>query len=76
MEDLKKQMLEMQMEIDILKETIHVFTKNRYGYRRIHALLKREDMIVSEKIVRRIMHEEKLVVKVKRTLNIIHMQAK
>lgn len=28
--------------------------KNRYGYRRIHALLKREDTIVSEKIVRRI----------------------
>ena len=30
--------------------------KNRYGYRRIHALLKREDTIVSEKIVRRIMY--------------------
>lgn len=41
--------------------------KNRYGYRRIHALLKREDIIVSEKIVRRIMREENLVVKVKRT---------
>lgn len=134
--ELKMQMLEMQMEIDILKETINVlkkdpgidqaalsnrekaviidalktkyslprlleklklskssyyyqekvisqpdkyfsvririrelFTenKNRYGYRRIHAMLKREDFIVSEKIVRRIMHEENLVVKVKRT---------
>ena len=41
--------------------------RNRYGYRRIHALLKREDIIVSEKIVRRIMQEENLVVKVKRT---------
>ena len=136
MEELKKQMLEMQMEIDILKETINVlkkdpgidqtalsnrekaviidtlktkysllfllkklqlskssyyyqkkvlfqpdkyislririkelFTqnKNRYGYRRIHALLKREGIIVSEKIVRQIMKEEHLVVKVKRT---------
>lgn len=134
--ELKKQMLEMQMEIDILKETINVlkkdpgidqtalsnrekaviidalkakyslpqlleklnlskssyyyqekvlsqpdkyfslririkelFTenKNRYGYRRIHALLKREGTIVSEKIVRRIMYEENLEVKVKRT---------
>lgn len=136
MVELMNQMLEMQMEIDILKETINVlkkdpgidqtalsnrekaviidalktkyslprllekldlskssyyyqekvmsqpdkyfslririrelFTenKNRYGYRRIHALLKREDTIVSEKIVRRIMNEENLVVKVKRT---------
>ena len=136
MAELKNQMLEMQMEIDILKETINVlkkdpgidqtalsnrekaviidalktkyslprllekldlskssyyyqekvmsqpdkyfslririrelFTenKNRYGYRRIHVLLKREDTIVSEKIVRRIMNEENLVVKVKRT---------
>ena len=136
MEELKKQMLEMRMEIDILKETINVlkkdpgidqtalsnrekaviidalktkysllfllkklqlskssyyyqkkvlfqpdkyislririkelFTqnKNRYVYRRIHALLKREGIIVSEKIVRQIMKEEHLVVKVKRT---------
>lgn len=46
-----------------------LFTENRkrYGYRRIHALLKRENTIVSEKIVRRIMYEESLVVKVKRT---------
>lgn len=41
--------------------------KNRYGYRRIHALLKREGVIVSEKIVCRIMQEENLVVKVKKT---------
>lgn len=41
--------------------------RNRYGCRRIHALLKREDIIVSEKIVRRIMHKENLEVKVKRT---------
>lgn len=134
--ELKAQMLEMQMEIDILKETINVlkkdpgidqtalnnrekaviidalkskyslpkllnklniskssyyyqekalsqsdkyfslrlrikelFTENkrRYGYRRIHALLKREGIIVSEKIVRRIMRDECLVVKIKKT---------
>ncbi|MBO5199194.1 MAG: transposase [Lachnospiraceae bacterium] len=33
-------------------------TKNRYGYRKIHAWLKREGIIVSEKIVCRIMWEE------------------
>lgn len=41
--------------------------KNRYGYRRIHTLLKRENLIVSEKIVFRIIVEEDLVIKVKRT---------
>lgn len=41
--------------------------KERYGYRRIHALLKREDIIISEKIVRRIMREELLFVKIKKT---------
>lgn len=40
--------------------------KNRYGYRRVHTLLKREDTIVSEKIVCRIMYKENLVIKVKR----------
>ena len=34
----------------------------RYGYRRIHVLLKRENITVSEKVVRRIMQEENLVV--------------
>ena len=42
-------------------------TKNRYGYRRIHALLKWENINSSEKIVRRIMREEHLYVKIKRT---------
>jgi putative transposase len=41
-----------------------LFEKNgrRYGYRRIHALLRRENIRVSEKIVRRIMLESNLVV--------------
>jgi putative transposase len=36
--------------------------KKRYGYRRIHVVLQREGRTVSEKIVRRIMAEEKLIV--------------
>ncbi|WP_242949124.1 IS3 family transposase [Acetitomaculum ruminis] len=53
-----------------LRETIkNLFNENkaRYGYRRIHALLKRKGIIVSKKIVRRIMKEEELIVKIKKT---------
>ncbi len=132
---LKAQMIDMQMEIDILKETINVLKKdpgvnqealsnrekaviidalkNKYslpklcwklcisrssyyyqekaiqaedkyrdirikicelfrnnydafGYRKIYALLKREGITLSEKVVRRIMREEGLIVKVHR----------
>lgn len=135
LDDIKSQMLDMQMEIDILKETINVLKKDpgidqtalknrekvaiidalkeqssllalldkldlskssyyyqvkilngpdkyellrskvkllfeenkkRYGYRRIYGLLKKEGIAVSEKIVRRIMKEEGLVVRIKR----------
>ncbi len=41
--------------------------KHRCGYRRIKALLRRKGIILSEKIVRRIMKEECLVVKIKKT---------
>lgn len=34
----------------------------RYGYRRIHCLLRKENIIVSEKVVRRIMKEDDLIV--------------
>ncbi len=130
-EDLKAQMVEMQMEIDVLKETIEVLKKDpgvnmeslknkektvvvdalrekyplsrlldvlhlskssyyyqksienqtdkyicirkriieifhennkRYGYRRIYGILLKEGIIVSEKVIRRIMKEENLVV--------------
>ncbi len=40
--------------------------KQRYGYRRIYGLLKREELTVSEKVVRRIMREEGLIVSCKR----------
>jgi len=35
---------------------------NRYGYRRIHSSLKSEEITVSEKVIRRIMQEDKLIV--------------
>lgn len=49
-----------------IKERIKIlFFENhkRYGYRRIHLLLKREGIIISEKIVRSIMKEENLIVR-------------
>ena len=44
------------------------FLENRqcYGYRRIHMLLRQQDIVVSEKVVRRIMKEEGLAIKVPR----------
>lgn len=135
-EDLKAQLIDMQMEIDILKETINVLKKDpgvdqtalknrekaviigalknkyslpallnkldmpkssyfyqvkvlcgrdkyeelrrririlfeenkeRYGYRRIKILLKNQGIIVSEKVVRRIMKEDGLTVKLRKS---------
>ena len=40
--------------------------KQRYGYRRIHGLLRRENITVSEKVIRQIMREEGLIVILKR----------
>ncbi len=39
--------------------------KQRYGYRRTHSLLKRDGIVISEKVIRRIMTEERLFVEVK-----------
>lgn len=135
-DDLKEQLMEMQLEIDILKETINVLKKDpgvdqtalknrekaviigalknkyalpvlldklsmarssyfyqikamsstekyhelrskireifdenkeRFGYRRIHAILKSQGTIVSEKVIRRIMREESLTVRIRKT---------
>lgn len=38
----------------------------RYGYRRIHGFLKRENITVSEKVIRQIMREDGLAVNIKR----------
>ena len=43
-------------------QTLFLENHRRYGYRRIHALLAREKLRVSEKIVRRLMKELDLVV--------------
>jgi putative transposase len=45
-------------------EIKEVFAENRscYGYRRVHAVIKSKGTIVSEKVVRRIMKEEQLIV--------------
>ena len=37
-------------------------SSSRYGYRRIHSSLKAEDITISEKVIRRIMLEDKLIV--------------
>lgn len=34
-----------------------------YGYRRLHAMLRGNNRVISEKVVRRLMAEEQLVVK-------------
>ena len=49
----------------IRKKISVLFRENngRYGYRRIHALLSREGHAISEKVVRRIMAEDGLVVR-------------
>ena len=58
-------------KIDKYAETrcriIAIFNENKncYGYRRVHAVIQKENRIVSEKIVRRIMREENLVAVVK-----------
>lgn len=49
---------ELRNAIKIVFET----NKSRYGYRRIHCLLKTKGIIISEKVVRRIMKEEQLFV--------------
>lgn len=41
-------------------------SKSRYGYRRVHGVIKSQGITVSEKVVRRIMGEEKLVVPYKK----------
>lgn len=49
----------------IRERIIKLFHENRdcYGYRKIHGQLKKEGIVISEKIIRRIMKEEGLIVK-------------
>lgn len=50
------------------QEVVRIFTENRsrYGYRRIHAELKKIGIKISEKVVRRVMIEENLEVKIRK----------
>ena len=41
---------------------IYHMNHGRYGYRRIHSSLKTENITISEKVIRRIMQEDKLIV--------------
>lgn len=51
--------------LDLRKKIIQLFHDNRNicGYRKIHILLRKEGIVVSEKVIRRIMKQESLVVK-------------
>lgn len=53
---------------EIKVKIIELFKENmeRYGYRRINTLLRKENIIISEKIVRQIMRENNLLVKVRK----------
>lgn len=53
---------------DLRERVRAAFTQaqGRYGYRRIHAVVTRDGETISEKVVRRIMHEENLIVAVVR----------
>lgn len=50
--------------LELRKKIIQLFHNNRdiFGYRKIHMLLRNEGTIVSEKVVRRIMKQETLIV--------------
>ncbi|HBC31655.1 MAG TPA: hypothetical protein DC024_10495 [Clostridiales bacterium] len=49
-------------------EVKKIFTEShsRYGYRRVHAVNKRNGKIISEKVIRRIRKEEQLAVPYKK----------
>lgn len=53
---------------DIRQRIREIFEENkgRYGYRRIYGVLKKEGIVISEKVVRRIMQEEGLSVRVRK----------
>lgn len=59
----KKQLALPDKYEDVRAKIIDVFEKNnrRYGYRRIHASLKNNGIVLSEKVIRRIMREENLI---------------
>ena len=55
---------------DMRTEVKNIFSENkrRYGYRRVHTEIKKTGVVVSEKVVRKIMKEEQLEVPCKKNL--------
>lgn len=53
-------------ELRLQLATIFKDNYEAYGYRRLHAYLKNRNITVSEKVIRRLMKEEQLIVRVKR----------
>lgn len=60
----KQALLRPDKYIALREEVRTIFSRNRcvYGYRRLHATLRKEGIRCSEKVVRRIMSEEHLIV--------------
>ncbi len=61
----KKQLALPDKYKDVRAKIVDIFERNkrRYGYRRIYASLKNNGIVLSEKVVRRIMREENLISK-------------
>lgn len=64
----KKALSRPDKYVSLRKEVRDVFGKNKcvYGYRRVHAVLRKNGITCSEKVVRRLMLEEHLVVQGKK----------
>jgi putative transposase len=59
-------------------EIKEVFYDNQrcYGYRRVHATIKGKGTTVSEKVIRRIMKEEQLIIPYKKNEITVHIREK
>lgn len=53
---------------ELRKMVKSIFDSNRkcYGYRRVHSAIKNKGQVVSEKVIRRIMKEEQIIVSIKK----------
>lgn len=50
-------------DIRVILKDIFIKSRRTYGYRRIHDVLKKQHIVISEKVVRRLMKEENLIVR-------------
>ena len=58
-----KRLCDKYAEIRVIMADIFEENYRCYGYRRLHAMLRSNNRVISEKVVRRLMAEEQLVVK-------------